>query len=444
MSSKPSLTKQNRMKDTTVTTTTTTKAEKKKKLVPIQVPAQKFNGQLTVDIPECITHYGMALVNPFDCPAGVCLPCGNIPIPTQKFKTYRRGAFALGTTGVGFIRLVPGLSNDTAYIFASSATSVGTQATAFSAFTNVSNLTIPQNPFTTASFDATRAARIVGVGLRIKYIGPIQNTNGVICGLEEPNHQELSGNTFDGVAAHPNSEIQFAANFGKTGCSDLYGGWDYGINYSGPVNVTDFELISSTERPLGATSFLCIPISGVAGDKYEFEVVQHFEMAGVGIVSKTKSHVDAALAAKVLEAAKGITENKPLTLAQEPSFWSDFAEGVQKTLPHAVNLFKGGIGLATGNWTSLADVKDGLLGLYRTARGERYEYRPQPGEGPAMPMSKITFDKTPLFQEGSLATANIPRKNIHQIWEMARVEDKLRAPLGPAPRLQIGNHRAGG
>jgi len=116
---------------------------------------------------------------------------------SQKVKTFNRGSFSTGTTGYGFIQVVPPVMivNDSAAVNFTTATSVGTASTAGGSFTNTSNGGNGNSPFATASYGttvSTLAWKLVGCTLYLKYSGTELNRGGDLVLVEEPNHKSLN------------------------------------------------------------------------------------------------------------------------------------------------------------------------------------------------------------------------------------------------------------
>lgn len=179
-------------KRTTTTTTTRVKNANRtrrgpKRRVRAAITAQKTTS--AIHVASCTRMYAKALVNPFDVSGLPCIP-DNIILPSFKFVTKARGVFSTGTNGIGYIYIDPFqmLCNDGSYNPLTGAMGVPIVYTT-TAFAGV-NLSVPvagvpagvafANPnslFGTADFDVTtfananRQFRLVGCGLRCRYIG---------------------------------------------------------------------------------------------------------------------------------------------------------------------------------------------------------------------------------------------------------------------------------
>jgi hypothetical protein len=279
--------------------------------------------QLVYRVPECAAMYAAALVDPFEAPCGACIPADLFPLPSAKTKTFVRGKFALGTGGVGFIYVKPTAANDGLCLKTTTSTSVGTSSAILSTFTNQASISMTQLPYTTAQLTAGVGTRIVAGGVRIKYIGQLMTRNGVCLTYEDPDHKDIpTVFSFDTLGANPYVKAH------RIGSEE----WDSYVCFSGPVTPSDVEF-QQLEAPLGVASFLGLVVSGVAGDQYEFEYYQHTEYIGNIVVNKTPSHADAQAFGKVLEAAKGLTKDKPLEPSDAGGFWDRIKEGLSESMP---------------------------------------------------------------------------------------------------------------
>jgi hypothetical protein len=58
----------------------------KKKKKPVVLAKQ----ELAYRVPECVHHFIHAMADPFEAPAGACLPCDLFPLPSAKYKVFAR------------------------------------------------------------------------------------------------------------------------------------------------------------------------------------------------------------------------------------------------------------------------------------------------------------------------------------------------------------------
>jgi hypothetical protein len=328
----------------------------KNQVRPAKVQDVKGNVQAVYKIPHCAMDYLSSLAAPFETPGGVCIPAEVFPLPSQKIKTFIKGRFQTGTTGLGFLIASPCVTNAGTCLSFTQSTSVGTPATTFNNYTNVLTAVNAQFPFD----ETTRAAggfhsRIVSYGMRVKYIGKLMDRNGVTTAYEEPDH----GNCYTS-AASPRTTDEINGNPQSTLVRVGGERWDNELYYSGPVQPDEVEFQNSA-YPLGQYISV-ITVEGEPGDSYEYEYVQHTEVIGRLAVSKTPSHSDPAAFGKVLEASKSTSTDGPLNSSNSPSFFSKFMELARTLGPTIVSGGRMVASMLSGN------IPSGLLEAANTQK----------------------------------------------------------------------------
>jgi len=275
-------------------------------------------------VPECALHYMSALINPYDTPAGACVPAELFPLPSGKYKTFSRFKFNVGTNGIGFALARACLANDVSSILTTTSTSALTSTQVLNLATNQNAIMITQNPYPNINFSNIQIqSRLVGLGLRVKYVGQLMNRNGICATIEHPDHGDVfSQFSFDTMNSHPDAGITRVGD----------GDWDAEVNNSGPCAPAEFEF-QGTHLPLGNNYCWGIVVSGIAGDLYEGELVQHFELIGSLITNKSQSHSDPQITGKVLESVKSTHLDGPLTRRDGPGVWDRFKSAVSSSLP---------------------------------------------------------------------------------------------------------------
>jgi len=279
----------------------------------------------------CVTDYVMAIANPFDAPAGACLPADSFPLPSQKIKSFSRGTCVLGTTGYGFIIASIVMAYDAVSWTATTSTSVMAASTAASAVTNTITGVQSSIPFSIADVSTNNLAqgRGVALGIRARYTGTEAGRNGIINCVETQDHVSLAGFSYNFVRTHPGV---------RTERPNGDGDWTSAL-YSGPTNPA--ELTFNNVPILSGKSGVYGPplgmfISGVAGDTYEFEVFQHIEAIGDNTSGKTLSHNDAQGFAKAQEATKAEAASSTLGLKDNVKLYSSYINHLVESLPFVV------------------------------------------------------------------------------------------------------------
>jgi len=313
----------------------------------------------TFKMSHCALLYGAVIVDPFHAAQGACIPCELFPLPSQKVTKTLKGSFSIGTGGFGFIVMDPTLCSDKTLVNYTTNTSVGTNATLLSAFTNQAGGQMPL-PYIAADLVENIQGRIVGAGLRARYSGPLMSRRGNAAVYENPDHQSIIGGTFDTLMANNQADAVDVSNW--TAPADSRGGdsWMASLSHSGPCRPTDVEFnkfhyplsgfdtdpVNTPMRP-----FMGIIVKGAPGDEWAFEAVLHLEYIGTKSTERTPNHADPVAFSKVLEASKNITANGPMTPAKSKGFFEDLAEGFKSVLPalsDGANLIKSAVTMDIG------------------------------------------------------------------------------------------------
>lgn len=149
----------------------------------------------------CAMHYLLALQAPFMLTSSPCVPDLH-SIPSKKTRAILRSQFSTGsTTGSGYVILNPWNNcNNISNIVKTDSAFAGTSI--ISVGTGVSGVLMSQLPYSSTEFEATAStpgvqARTVGVGIRIKYIGPELSKSGEVVAIRHPDNQTLVGLTGD-------------------------------------------------------------------------------------------------------------------------------------------------------------------------------------------------------------------------------------------------------
>ncbi|AXQ65872.1 MAG: putative capsid protein [Circoviridae sp.] len=302
-----------------------------KKAVSRPAPAAKSAMKsMIITLPACAEMYAETLCNPFDTLAGVCIPSGEFPLPSQKFKTIVRTTMNLGTTGFGFVCCSPSLSSDVQAFFTSSTASVGTATTQFNVFTNTVPGYAPKLPYQSIDLAAKSAqGRIVSAGIRVRFAGKEQDRSGLYSALETQDHTDLSQET-------PKFVLEKYANV-LTSRPAGDGRWDASVCYSGPTSPHMVDFVANS-YPLtdilgGAANILCISMQGQPGDLIELEYAIHAEYIGKSVGSKTATEADNKAYSTIMQSAKNIAAQGPLTPSGFSAMMSRVVDGLVKNAP---------------------------------------------------------------------------------------------------------------
>jgi hypothetical protein len=244
---------------------------------------------------ECARHYGETLLNPFDSPAGACvpvLPC----LDTAKRKIFCRGTGYVQSNGFGGLTCYTSLAGDTPAAIYTTGTGSSNTMTWDAAHMNKIS---PNSELTAADFSAQQVqARIVGLGIRLRYTGKQVDMNGSVYALEEPNHGKTDTmnvedlRAFDRVKTQPfTREWVVAAWQPVLPLETAFSNNAYASPFPTPTN------------PL--IILIACQGSGTAGNPslpFEWEYFAHYEAIGIQARGKSESHIAPVQAQRVMAA----------------------------------------------------------------------------------------------------------------------------------------------
>lgn len=321
-----------------------------------QPRVQKYYNVKQLHVGECTRTYVRALVNPFGYLAEQpCIP-DTISIPSFKFSTKARGVLSTGVQGTGYILVDPfmmcandlgvGPSGiDSPVVYTSAAynqtgllyNNDDTQPAGV--FTAVSNSQFPYIGF----FDnKERQIRLVGCGVRIKYIGSTFRNQGRVISFR------VAGNASVLADSVNNAPTFLADNLNVT--TNVNRAWDY-VHYvpDNHVLLSYFQL-SSLMITQGFANHRSYGFLIEGGDteipqSWEWEVTAHFEAVGPNM-TYSPSHSDVTGFGGVLSALP-LTVPTKQPMAEENSLWQRFAsyfdsETTRYVLGQATNVVKSG------------------------------------------------------------------------------------------------------
>jgi len=310
-------------------------------------------------------RYMATLANPFQAEPGACVPCDLFPLPSQKIRVFSRGTFQLGTTGFGFIVAAPMSIKDGGACTFTTSTSVLASNQAFSAATNTGSAQFLQLPYALADLGGTSVqARVVALGLRVRYAGAESTRSGTVVCYEDQDHQGIiaSGATFLSLQQYPSATVARPSGDGT---------WDGEVCSSGPCTPPELEFVSlaypnvpsGVSQTLANSGYLAIGIKGNAADSYDFELFEHIEYIGTSVTAKTPSNADTDQYGKIIQASKEISNVRPLTPELAPSLFERFAAKVSESLPQLIGMGMGAARAVAGDPTGYAQLLGGAAGM---------------------------------------------------------------------------------
>ena len=329
---------------------------------PYRAAAPRMPSRVAMKVSDCSMRYMATICDPFEAEPGACVPCDLFPLPSQKIRAFGRGQFSLGTTGFGFIQVNPCSALDATAATFTTPTSVMTSTTQLGSVTNTAASQLQTLPYNQTQVTGTTSvqARMVACGLRVRYSGTEGGRSGTIVCYEEQDHQSLTAETYLSSQQAPSSITSRPSGDGT---------WDGTVCSSGPVSPQELEftsLVYPNTAPLSqlpTSGYLLIAISGLPGDKYDFELFEHIEYIGSSVVAKTPSHADTDQYGKIVQSAKEISAVQPVTPASGPGLFERFSKKVSESLPTLVNMGVGAVRAFEGDPGGYAQLLGGAASM---------------------------------------------------------------------------------
>lgn len=302
-------------------------------------PKTRTAGGVTVHMSQCADEYLRALTVPFST-AKACIP-DTICMPSMKTKTTARGTFATNAAGFGFIAINPWsmVHSDV------TTTANGTASPVVASNSSYANTFVPQrfdSTVTDVAYTASNSIfsrtqltntgadrkqfRLVGCGLRVRYIGTELNRAGRLVMFRSRNNTPPPG-TY-------NLDNTLRDNYFHTSAVDRQ--WKE-ITYF-PSRTEDISY-GYYDDPSTATTvedyrIMACLVNGLASSNMEFEVDALFEIVGgfyAEGITTTPSHSDPTGMGAIMSAI-------PNTLkATGSALYGAVASGARKALAYAAS-----------------------------------------------------------------------------------------------------------
>jgi len=337
-----------------------------------------------VSLSKCALRFAMAICEPFAPEAaGACIPIPPV-VDSQKVCVFVRGTGNIGTGGMAFVAISPGMANDSPSVFYSTTAYTLSDVSILSAVntltTGVSTATA-NSPYSTNQLTESAAnsyignnvseltGRVVSAGLTVQYTGTTVSEAG-LTSCYAPSQRENV--TWDPItSAFPSQSTLGAkrqvdiANFNRSKCSLVVfpttaEEMNYGASAATMLNSNNTDSLSRVVYPFNATAPIIgnpvsnfsfssqsalvaspcaiVVITGTIGQSYYFEYCAHLEFAGASASAvSTSNDVDRRGAELVMAAAAMIPEKK-MVLNTTPwgAFRSALSEVAREAIPIAV------------------------------------------------------------------------------------------------------------
>lgn len=231
---------------------------------------------------DCAVRYARALKDPFNPDLQACIPIGPC-FPSAKYTVFKEGTGATNSAGFGWVAVSPNdtFANDSTSLKYTSSAFVPTVADFSATGTGINLVLLSNGPATaaqTASAGANRA-RIVGLGLRVRFIGKELDRAGRVCGMMSPNHLAFgAGVTMDTFTAYKGVTPE---NFSRK--------W-YNVCYA-PVESDDLHFHTS-DGLHNAVFYMGVLINTTDSQPFEWQIYSHIEFQGPLFTNKGTVYSD--------------------------------------------------------------------------------------------------------------------------------------------------------
>lgn len=320
----------------------------------------------------------MAISDPWSNMAmGACIP---LPPSIGSYKkfSYARFSGAIGTQGFGFIQVSPSLLKDNPSFFYTTASFTKNDSDNMTqAVTGVTRGYMTTNDLTyaQAASGGNNVGRIVSIGVKMRYTGTVLNQSGQFYGYVSPNHQSFTGQTSDNLAARRECVIAnvldqqelMLVDCPSRDVENQYTAGDLlGVGTASTVAPYSTTILGGSTLPANGTfplngtagyPTMIIMITGVAGQSFYGEVVQHNEYVGDQFTQMlTPSHNDFTGYEIVNMASKGLSTRQSINPKKTPRnlMLEGLKDAAKSVVPVAITALTGNSGLGAIATAALA------------------------------------------------------------------------------------------
>jgi len=231
---------------------------------------------------DCAIHYAQALIDPWSVEAPPCVPDA-LTLPSWKFGARIRGTFLCGSMGCGYVIANPyqQLGTTTALYYVNSATTF-TSPNSFGGINETGTTgATTDSPLTTTGWNLNNNSyRLVGSGLAVRYVGNEMNRGGQIILFRDPQDQLIPGSTASQLLSNK-----------ETTTVPVDRSWHYVVWKPSDFQDTSYTL-ALQNATTGQFCLLVLVVGCTAGQAFEFDFVQWFEVIGRDIPNVTPSEND--------------------------------------------------------------------------------------------------------------------------------------------------------
>lgn len=257
---------------------------------------------------RCARDYLEVRENPF---AGklACLPIATV-VPTKKSLYTIQGTMVAGTTGTASVIFAPYrmLQNTASAAAATTAASTNINTVDIATANNTTYVSNSPHAGNTAANDLR--GRLVGAGIRVRYIGTENNRGGLLWGLENPVHAGIQNSTFESLQS-----------YGETRSFSVDREWKSVVYH--PLDEDESDWFSTTDSltvpPQFFLGFWASGLqSGASASAFQFECVAIFEEQGRTVRGTTPSLSDPVGYAAIQNASSQMELRKPISGTRTP------------------------------------------------------------------------------------------------------------------------------
>jgi hypothetical protein len=313
---------------------------------------RKAQGLPGFNLSPCSRKYLRALTDPFSFVVGACVPDLRNQ-PSLKVSTLYRGTFQASiTTGFGCLLVAPTtFANDVFFAIDTDSSYASGAVPPFTGITAGANYQLDsQLPYTWAQFQPsagfdTYEARLVGCGVRVRYLGTQLNLSGRFVIAQAPENVAMSGLSISQILSSQAAR-SITINSARK--------WE-GIFWQ-PYSNSDYEysqlavgnLFQNNTNLLLARSIpsLCIAVDGATStasspSTYEVEIVRYFEFTRrTGVIGMTPTHSDIPGMSAIRDATQA-TDRKPTPSSSTYNYYMNWiskmaGQGISSATPYVM------------------------------------------------------------------------------------------------------------
>lgn len=234
---------------------------------------------------ECSKLYATALINPWACPSPPCVPDA-ITLPSFKFGTYTKGIMTIGTAGLGYVVMDPYIpyTSGSNLAYTQSSYPVDYYSLIAGGVQGANN----DSPFEPAQFlgadpnPPANSARLVGAGIKVRYVSSeMQRSGRIICVRQNNNDEFIQGAT---------ATSQYFLLNREAISNPVTRDWHYVVWK--PALPSDLAFMTAADLTNPSVCIMCLVDGATPGTAFEFEAVCWFEVTGTQTPALTRSHSD--------------------------------------------------------------------------------------------------------------------------------------------------------